>query len=125
MNNRKEGLLGEDSAIKYLQNKGYKILERNYSTKMGEIDIIAEKDGVIVFVEVKNRENNRYGEPIEAVSKEKQRKIIASANYYIVKKKLFDHALRFDVISILRDNMEHIEYAFDANTARFSSKFGY
>ncbi len=125
MNNRREGLLGEHTAVEYLRSKGYDILERNYSTKFGEIDVIAEKGETVVFVEIKARENTRFGMPVEAVTREKQIKIISAANYYIVKKKLTRRAVRFDVIAVLRDDIEHIENAFDAVTARFSSKFGY
>lgn len=73
--NKIEGTGGEILAVNFLKKKKYKILETNFSNHVGEIDIIAEKDGVIVFVEVKRRQTLQYGRPIEAVDTRKQNKI--------------------------------------------------
>ena len=115
MNNKKVATLGETIATEYLIKKGYTILDRNFACKMGEIDIIAKLNNLIVFVEVKARNTEDYGKPFEAVTYSKIQKIIKSAKLYILKNKLFDNDIRFDVISILRDNVEHIERAFDIN----------
>ena len=94
------GVNGEVLATKYLVKQGYDILALNYRSRYGEIDIIAEKDEYIVFAEVKTRGENSLGEPREAVTKEKQRKIIGTASLYISKVGT-DKQPRFDVIEVL------------------------
>ena len=112
------GNIGEEIASKYLEKKGYKIRERNYRTFLGEIDIISEYKGVIIFVEVKTRTSNKYGYPEEAININKQKKIIKNAIYYLTKYNLWEINSRFDVISISIDNnktvkrMKHIKNAF-------------
>lgn len=111
---RDRGLKGEALAISYLKKKGYKILEKNYRTKFGEIDIIASKDGVVVFIEVKTRSTDAFGAPEESVTRDKQERIKKIALYYLKDLKNLP-ALRFDVISIElkpEPQIEHIEYAF-------------
>ena len=80
------GLEGESMAVKHLQSREYKILERNWRHGRIELDIITEKDKKVVFVEVKTRENRFLGEPWEAVTLAKQRRIIKAANAYLVEK---------------------------------------
>ena len=94
------GKYGEDVAERYLKQKGYKILKRNFSCRQGELDIIAENKGYIVFVEVKTRSNFLYGKPIEAVGKEKCKHIYKVARYYLHIKKLENRFIRFDVIEV-------------------------
>jgi len=106
------GRLGERTAVKYLKEKGYKILEKNYKTHVGEIDIIAEKDGVVVFVEVKTRSNGSFGTPAEAVGYRKQEKYKKVAAEYLLKKKRTENECRFDVFGIENGEIEHIENAF-------------
>ncbi len=77
------GKTGEDLAVKYLKKSGYRLVKRNYTTPFGEADIIAIKGGVTVFVEVKTRTNNTFGEPKEAVGYQKQEKYRKIANYYM------------------------------------------
>lgn len=110
--NKIEGTGGEILAVNFLKKKKYKILETNFSNHVGEIDIIAEKDGVIVFVEVKRRQTLQYGRPIEAVDTRKQNKIRKVAEIYLMlnDKSLAD--VRFDVIEILGDKINHVENAF-------------
>lgn len=107
------GDFGEDIAFRYLQDKGYIIKDRNFSTRFGEIDIIAEKDDVLIFVEVKTRKNADYGRPAEFVDLRKQRRIIQSAYMYLNGE---DKAVRFDVIEVLyrreKTYINHIENAF-------------
>ena len=109
------GKLGEDLAVQYLTDKGYEILERNWRNIHKEIDIIAKEGDDLVIVEVKARQTDEYGEPDIAVTKRKQRMLIAAANAYILKNNL-DVSTRFDIISIVFKNgepvIEHIEDAF-------------
>ncbi|MCF6148383.1 MAG: YraN family protein [Candidatus Kuenenia sp.] len=92
---------GELVAAKFLKKKGYKILQRNYRRKVGEIDIICYDHGVIVFVEVKTRSTDNYGPPELSVTETKKRQIIKVASYYIAEKKIEGIDLRFDVVSIV------------------------
>lgn len=115
-NNRESGIKGELLACEYLKNKGYKLIKpHGFTSKFGQIDIIAKDGDDLVFVEVKSRESSTYGMPYEAVNAEKRRKIILTARYFITVNKLFDTNIRFDIVSILRDNITHFENAFDAN----------
>ena len=110
--NKIEGTGGEILAVNFLKKKKYKILETNFSNHVGEIDIIAEKDGVIVFVEVKRRQTLQYGRPIEAVDTRKQNKIRKVAEIYLMLKNKTLADVRFDVIEILGDGINHVENAF-------------
>ena len=109
------GKLGEDLAVQYMTDKGYEILERNWRNIHKEIDVIAKDGDDLVIVEVKARQTDEYGEPDIAVTKRKQRMLIAAANAYITRKGL-DVETRFDIISIVfKDGepvIEHIEDAF-------------
>ena len=106
------GRVGETKAVEFLKKQGYTVLERNYKTRIGEIDAIVEKDGVIIFVEVKTRSSDEYGMPSEAVGYEKQRKYVKIAEEYLIKSKLTDKSCRFDVIEIINDEINHIIDAF-------------
>ena len=110
--NKIEGTGGEILAVNFLKKKKYKILETNFSNHVGEIDIIAEKDGVIVFVEVKRRQTLQYGRPIEAVDTRKQNKIRKVAEIYLMLKNKTLADVTFDVIEILGDEINHVENAF-------------
>lgn len=77
------GKLGEDLAIKYLKEKGYEIIERNFRCKQGEIDIIAKTKEEYVFIEVKTRTNQMYGNPVDAVNNTKKKHIYSATEYYI------------------------------------------
>ncbi|MGL5717588.1 MAG: YraN family protein, partial [Paraclostridium sp.] len=114
MNNVEKGQLGEQIATQYLIDNGAYIIEKNYNTKLGEVDIIAQINEEIVFVEVKARSNINYGYPSEAVNYKKQNKIINIAKYYILKNRLENSAIRFDVIEIYLKNkkINHIINAF-------------
>ncbi len=111
MDNKKKGNFGEDLARVFLVKKGYKILEIQYLTPMGEIDIIAKDKDTIVFVEVKYRKSTKNGMPLESITKAKQQKIIKTAYYYITKNKIKGN-MRFDAIGILNEEITHIENAF-------------
>lgn len=99
--NRDIGTLGEFLAEKYIKKQGYIILEKNFNCKMGEIDIIGKDKEHIAFIEVKSRYNTDYGRPAEAVNYNKKRKLYKTAEFYIMKNKLYDFSFRFDVIEIL------------------------
>lgn len=110
-----KGDYGEKLSARELIKKGYIIKERNYHSRYGEIDIIAEKEDTVVFVEVKLRTDTKYGLPCEAVDLRKQKKITATAKYYIQKNNLDNKNFRFDVIEIIMKDkvfMRHIENAF-------------
>lgn len=96
------GKWGENLACKYLEKNNYKIIERNFLCRQGEIDIIAEDKlkGEVVFIEVKTRSNLKYGNPSEAVNRTKQRHMKQVARYYIYKNQLSHRAIRFDVIEV-------------------------
>ena len=116
MNNRKTATEGENAACKYLESIGYRIVERNYRCPTGEIDVIADDDGVVVFVEVKARSSTEYGVPEESVGFEKRRRIILTARYWMsAHARECKKGCRFDVISVLRGEIRHIKAAFDAS----------
>ncbi len=106
--------MGEEEAARFLEKKGYEILERNYRFKRGEIDIIAKKGGEIVFVEVKTKLKGEFGEPEDRVNLTKQRQIGRVAMGYLQSKKIYDVDCRFDVISVTGYNkkLNHIKDAF-------------
>ena len=112
-NRRMVGTEQETKVQEYLQTQGYEVLARNFYTKYGEIDLIAKKDGYLVFIEVKYRAGDRFGAPEEAVDFRKQRKIIASAQYYMYKNRIpFDTPCRFDVAGVMGDTIRITENAF-------------
>jgi putative endonuclease len=94
------GKSGEDRACCELERRGYAILARRYRTRFGEIDIVARDGPTIVFVEVKARTSDRYGEPAAAVTLHKQAKVTAMADDYIARRHLRDAPCRFDVVAI-------------------------
>jgi len=94
------GRKGEEEAVSYLRKNGYKIIRRNYRTKLGEIDIIADCKGCICFVEVRGKNNSLFGSPEETILKKKQLRISKAALAYIKKFKLEDKSCRFDVVSV-------------------------
>ena len=96
------GKIGEDIAVRYLEKIGYKILDRNFECKQGEIDIIALDKEEIVFVEVKTRASALYGLPKEAVNIIKKKHIYKSAEFYTYLHNLEDSPIRIDVIEIYR-----------------------
>ena len=109
--NRRLGFWGENTAAKYLEKNGYKILERNFRCPFGEVDIIAQKDDVTAFVEVKTRRNDNYGEPNEAVGRERQKRYKNSVRYYYAHREI-DCTVRFDIIEVTKEGVNHIENAF-------------
>lgn len=116
--NRSLGGTGESIAVTFLKGIGFSIVECNFRTVCGEIDIIARDGRSIVFVEVKCRKNDNYGPPQLAVTPFKQRQISKAALVWLSKKRLYDAEARFDVIAIVLHEhdlpeIEHIRNAFD------------
>lgn len=94
------GKKGEDVAVKYLEKKGYTILERNFMCKQGEIDVIALDKEYVVFIEIKSRTNMEYGLPSEAVTKRKLKHILKVATYYLYIRNLENENVRIDAIEV-------------------------
>ncbi len=112
------GARGEQLAVDFIIGLGYTILHRNYRRKFGEIDIIAQDRSTLVFGEVKTRSSDTFGSPAAAVTYRKQKQISTVAQDYLANNKLFDHAARFDVFSVVIGSgtdvqIEHIQNAFD------------
>lgn len=104
----------EEKAAFYLEEKGFEILEHNFKCDLGEIDLIAEERGCLVFIEVKYRSSNGQGDPAEAVDRKKQRRISKASDYY----RLIHHIpeqmpMRFDVVAIRGESIRHIMNAFE------------
>ena len=106
------GRAGEVKAAEFLKKKGLKILEKNYKTHIGEIDIIAKDNHTIVFIEVKTRADDFFGAPSEAVNRKKQEKYYKVALEYLTKTSNNDSLCRFDVIEIENGQINHIVNAF-------------
>jgi putative endonuclease len=100
MSTRNLGLLGEQIASKYLENLGFKILEKNFHSKFGEIDIVAIYQDVLVFVEVKTRWSEKFGLPEESITPWKIRKIIKTADYFKMLHPQLPESLRIDALAI-------------------------
>ena len=94
------GKKGEEIAVRYLQSKGYRIIERNYRSRWGEIDIVAKDGGTVVFVEVKCRRSESFGDPQSAVGANKQRKVSRMSLAYLKEKNLYPCDARFDVVAV-------------------------
>lgn len=101
------GKLGEDLATKYLEQQGYKVIERNFECRQGEIDIIAIDKNELVFIEVKTRTNLKYGKPIEAVNQNKQKHLTKAVRYYLYSRHLENEFVRIDVIEIYLYNHKY------------------
>jgi putative endonuclease len=113
---RQRGISGEDAAAEYLQSKGYRILERNYRFRRGEIDIVAQDGATLVFVEVKARHSREFGTPEEAVTFRKRNQLRKIARGYLFDRKIDGRECRFDVIGIEYENgtplLRHLKDAF-------------
>lgn len=113
------GALGEDAAVELLRAGGYRIVARNHRCPRGEIDVIAEKGDLLVFVEVRTRATSAFGGPEETVGTRKQRRVIAAARDYLAQRRGPAKAARFDVIAVVDGpggpSLTHFENAFDAS----------
>jgi putative endonuclease len=109
------GRRGEEVALRFLRKNGYRILEKNYLCKMGEVDIIAKEKDTLTFIEVKTRTSTEFGPPQLAVDTAKQRQLSKVALHYLKEKRLEEVKARFDVVSvILGTKGEEIELIRDA-----------
>ena len=115
LDNKSRGELGEKKACKFIKKNGYEVLEKNYRTKFGEIDIVASEHETICFIEVKARSNSDYGNPEEFVTKKKQEKLWKTASIYIDNNPSDLENYRFDVIAIdfESNNVEIFKNAFE------------
>ena len=114
MNKRNIGSRYEQKAAQYLEEQGYRILERNYRCKLGEIDLIARDGAYLAFVEVKYRMDARAGYGLEAVDVRKQRRIIRAASWYLYEKHAGEEQpCRFDVVSFLGEEITLVRDAFE------------
>ncbi|MCD8299957.1 MAG: YraN family protein [Clostridiales bacterium] len=112
-NNRQVGTAYEEKVTGWLTQHGYRILERNFRCKLGEIDIIAQRGRIISFVEVKYRKSDSCGIPAEAVDHRKQVRISNVASYFLyIRHYPYDMPCLFDVASVTPDGIEYIENAF-------------
>lgn len=114
------GQAGEARAEQFLRQKGYRILERNLRTSLGELDLVAEDAGVLVFVEVKARTTEAFGGALLAVDRRKQAKLIRLASQYLAQRHLTERVCRFDVVLVqgggdASSRIEHVQNAFDVS----------
>ena len=115
--NQEIGARGEEAAVRYLSRRGFEIRDRNWRCRAGEVDIVAEEDDALVFVEVKTRASCEHGFPEEAVDTKKRKRYETIASYYLKSHEIGDKAIRFDVVSILivapeRAFLRHYRNAF-------------
>jgi len=114
------GKQSENEAANYLQKRGLKLKYRNYNCKTGEIDLIMEDDGVLVFVEVRYRKQSKYGSSLESVTKCKQQKVIRAAKCYLLENDLFDKMqCRFDIVATSLQDDNKILWIKDAFWEKF------
>jgi putative endonuclease len=104
MNRKEIGTIGEKLAEGFLKKKGYHIREKNFRCRTGEIDIVAEKKGYLVFVEVRTKTSTNYGTPEESITFIKKDKLIQTALYYIDSHRKLPSSWRFDFVAIELDN---------------------
>jgi putative endonuclease len=119
---RKAGIRGEEAAARHLLSRGYRIRDRNFRTRRGEIDLIAERGREVVFVEVRYRKSEEFGGPAASVDWRKRRRIVLAARVYLAMCGLAERPCRFDLIAITPGpggsaRIEHLENAFDGSGA--------
>ena len=108
-NKIKIGKFGEQIAAKYLKDKGYKILKTNYYTREGEIDLICQKHGLLIFVEVKTRKNNYFGYPEESIDQNKQDRLVKAIQHFLQSHASAIESIRVDAVSIRLINYNKIK----------------
>ena len=106
------GRIGEKIAVKHLKSLGYEILETNFTTDIGEIDIVCKDNEYLVLVEVKTRSSEKFGNPSEAVNYKKREKYKNLANIYLIKHGNENVCCRFDVVEVIKKRVNHIINAF-------------
>ena len=117
MNRRSIGQGGEDLAWNHLRRAGYTLVARNFRSRYGEIDLVVERGGVIVFVEVRSRRGDRFGTALESIDARKQRQIGRMAAEFLARRRLGDRRARFDVVAVewqdAEARIDHLENAFE------------
>jgi putative endonuclease len=103
MSDRSTGTQGEELAARFLETHGYQIVERNFRSGRGEIDLIAKDGGELVFVEVKSRRSSQYGEPEESITRSKEAQLKRVAEGYLFHRGIENQSCRFDVVAITYD----------------------
>jgi putative endonuclease len=119
--NKLLGKSGEDEAARFLTRQGYRVIERNFRTRTGEIDLIALHEGAVVFVEVKTRTSDAFGAPELAVTPQKQKRMIKAALGYMNQKRIHQMPCRFDIVAISKSvgsGIELIRNAFEVDPSR-------
>ncbi len=111
---REAGFSAEQLAADFLSQRGFSILERNFTVKGGEIDLVCDDAGTLGFVEVRARRDGDFGAPEETIGATKRRRIVLAARHYLVKRGIEERACRFDVIAIEGDHITHIPDAFQS-----------
>jgi putative endonuclease len=111
---REDGFDGERRAEGYLRARGFRLVAANFLTRVGEIDLIMEDGDTLVFIEVKRRRNERYGEPEQSVTPGKIRRILKAALVFLHRHGIQDRMIRFDVVILDGDVIRHLPNAFDA-----------
>ncbi|MGI5865710.1 MAG: YraN family protein [Myxococcales bacterium] len=116
---QRQGEAGESLAAEYFVERGYRVVERNFKSQLGEIDLVVEKGEQLVFVEVRARSYVSFGYPEETISRAKRRKLSLAALYYVVSRRLTERVIRFDVLAVILTRsgprIEHIEDAFEVD----------
>lgn len=106
------GRRAEDRAAAFLEERGFRILERNYRCRLGELDIIAEDGDCLVFVEVRSRASSDFGDALEMVGKAKRRQVARVAQHFLHQRQPAHRDIRFDVVGITGSRIEHVVDAF-------------
>jgi len=121
--NLEVGYLGETIGKKYLQKKGYRIIEKNYKTKYAEIDLVAQDKKTLVFVEVRTKVGEQFGSPEESFNRSKRRKLIKNAIAYTTIKN-YDKSYRIDAVCIVLDEKKRVKRIthYQNITSCFSTK---
>jgi putative endonuclease len=119
---RSRGAEGERAAVKFLERRGYRIVASNYRSKLGEIDLIADDKGTLVFIEVKYRASDAFGGPAEAITSAKQARLARLAQHYLVTRRLGNRPCRFDAVLITGEDrgtqrIELVLAAFDVDSS--------
>lgn len=118
MERRQTGLEGEQAAVEFLERQGYEILARNVFCRVGELDVVAQKDDVLCFVEVRTRSTDAFGAPALTVMSAKRHRVVKAAMYYLQRHGVVNRMIRFDVISVVgrgrQASVEYLPNAFDA-----------
>lgn len=118
INRREFGQEAEQVAVRHFEGLGFVVRARNFTCRYGELDLVAEKDGLVCIVEVRMRSHAAWGDPAHTISFGKQRKVVKAALHYLFQHNLSDRMIRFDVVTVVgrgaRAQVEHLPNAFDA-----------